>query len=101
MIVFKLSMPGIGSWNGKWSGQGRLFARVYRESDVPKKVVGKDFFYRWDDGWEACVSVYKVSWQEGQRIKKESEGFRGYDWMITSIIKTGEIKKPGGNVNVD
>ena len=31
MIVFELSMPNKGSWNGKWSQEGQLFVRTRRE----------------------------------------------------------------------
>ena len=91
MIVFKLSMPNVASWNGKWSGDGRCFARIYREKEVPKDVWNKSFYYRWDDGWCACVDVEKIPAKEARRIEKMSEGFRGYDWMIKSIIKHGKI----------
>lgn len=94
MIVFYLSMPGKGSWNGKWSGEGRLYARVSYERAVPRILWGKSYFYRWDDGWEACVSVEKVPASEARKIKKASVGFCGYDWMIRSIMKYGRIIAP-------
>lgn len=93
MIIFKLTMPNCGSWNGQWTGQNNLYARVYRNCDVPKEVVGKDFYYSWDDGWTACVSVNKVDYKDSQKIMKNSRGFCGYDWMIASIIRNGEIKR--------
>jgi hypothetical protein len=39
MIVFELSMPNKGSWNGKWSQEGQCFARVIDQRKVPKEVV--------------------------------------------------------------
>lgn len=91
MVVFELSMPNCGSWNGKWSGSGRCYARVYRNSDVPKDVLDKTFCYTWDDGWTACVSVKKIDAKEAKQYRKNSAGFYGYDWMIKSIIKDGYI----------
>ena len=91
MIVFELSMPGKGSWNGKWSGEGRPYIRVKDERTVPKELWGKDFFYRWDDGWEACVSISKMPSNEARKLEKKSVGFNGYDWMISSLIKFGRI----------
>ena len=93
MVVFYLSFPRKGSWNGSWSGEGKLYARVYRNSEVPKEHIGKAFTYRWDDGWEACIKVVQVDNKEANRVRKKSVGFYGYDWMIESIIKFGEIKK--------
>lgn len=91
MILFELTMPNCGSWNGKWSGEGRLYVKSRRNNQVPKEVVGKDYTYRWNDGWTAKVSVRKVDCREGQKIMRKSQGFCGYDWMIDSIIKYGEI----------
>lgn len=91
MIVFELTMPNKGSWNGKWSQEGTCFARVYKQNVVPKEYWNKCFFYCWDDGWTACVSVTKVSAVEAHKIEKRSKGFCGYDWMIESIIECGRI----------
>lgn len=92
MIVFELSMPNRGSWNGKWSGDGSVFVRVKKECDVMKEVWDKDFWYYWNDGWTACVSVKRMPVAEARKLNKKSRGFCGYDWMINSIIKNGEIK---------
>lgn len=91
MIVFKLSMPGRGSWNGAWSGTDRVYIRVRDERIVPKEIVGKSHYYRWDDGWEACVEVLKMPAREARKIESKSAGFCGYDWMIDSLIKDGYI----------
>ena len=93
MVVFELSMPNRGSWNGAWGGDGRVYARVKRNSDVPKEFVGKNYFYFWDDGWTAEVNVSYVDSKTAAKIRRTSCGFYGYDWMINSIIKYGEIKK--------
>lgn len=92
MIVFTLTMPSVGSWNNRWSGEGKLYARIMKNSQVPKELIGKRFFHRWEDGWTACVSVEKVDCREAKKIQRKSDGFCGYDWMIKSIIKYGEIK---------
>lgn len=92
MIVFELTMPNRGSWNGKWSQEERHFVRCYKEKDVPIKYWDRDFYYYWDDGWTACVSVKKVSYVEAKKLEKASDGFCGYDWMISSIIKCGKIQ---------
>lgn len=91
MIAFFLSMPGRGSYNGKWTGEGRPYVRVYSENSVPKEYIGQSFEYRWNDGWVAVVSVEKVDSKEGNKLRKRSVGFNGYDWMIESIINHGKI----------
>lgn len=92
MIVFELSMPNKGSWNGKWSQEGELFVRTCRECDVPKEYWGKAFFYSWDDGWTACVTLTRMPAAEARKQERRSKGFCGYDWMIKSIIKYGDIR---------
>ena len=92
-ICFELTMPGVGSWNGRWSGEGQLYARVKRFSgkDELNFKDGDVFSYCWDDGWCTNVRVSEVDYQEKKKIKKASKGFCGYDWMIDSIIKYGKI----------
>lgn len=92
MIVFTLSMPNRNTWNGKWTGDGRVFARTRYDREVPKEVVGKSFLYSWPDGWTAFVTVEKMNYREANKLMKKSEGFCGYDWMIESIIRYGEIR---------
>jgi len=92
MIAFILTMPNIGSWNGKWSGENDLHAIVIQERRVPKDIIGKSFWYHWDDGWSACVSVEKVDCKTGNMLLKKSRGFCGYNWMVTSIIENGFIE---------
>ena len=91
MIVFELTMPHRGSWNGKWSGDIRRHIRLRDERSVPKDLWDKDFYYRWDDGWEACVTVSRMKATEARKLEKQSRGFAGYDWMIGSLLKDGYI----------
>ena len=91
MIVFELTMPHCASWNGKWSGADRRYIRVMPEKDVPRECWANDHYYRWDDGWEACVSVNRMPAREARRLERVSAGFSGYDWMIKSIIRRGYI----------
>ena len=95
MIVFELTMPNRGSWNNKWSGDNRRFIRCRKEwefsKETLKNIVNKDFVYSWNDGWTACVSVRKVDCREAGKLMKQSVGFYGYDWMISSIIRYGYI----------
>lgn len=94
MIAFFLSMPHVASWNGEWSGEGKIYARLRRDSQVPKEYIDQSFEYRWDDGWGASVEVRKVDSKEAAKIRKHSAGFYGYDWMIDSIIDHGKIITP-------
>ena len=98
MITFELTMPNRGSWNGHWTGETKRYIRCRSElgfsKETIKKLVNKDYSYSWDDGWTACVSVRKINGRAANRLLKESAGFCGYDWMISSIIRNGYIISP-------
>ena len=92
MIAFELTMPNKGSWNGKWSQEGQLFVRCRDRRSVPKEYWNDSFFYRWEDGWTACVTTRQVTAAEARKLERKSKGFCGYDWMINSIIRHGDIR---------
>lgn len=100
IIAFELTMPGVGSWNGKWTGDKDLFVRCKTlTKPEAEKILGdkseRHFSYRWDDGWRANVLARKIDSAEKKVLEKKSSGFCGYDWMISSIIEHGEIKTEG------
>jgi hypothetical protein len=89
-------MPNVGSWDGKWSGEEVLYARVrpYRGKTAmerAKALDGKSYHYSWGDGWGASVDVREVTASEAAKIRKKSRGFCGYDWMIDSIEARDKI----------
>ena len=97
-LVFTLTMPHAASWNGRWSGEGGNYVRGAKFTDaafkkLPKNLIG-EHCYRWSDGWEACVTVEEVTGREKVKRLKKSDGFSSYGWMITSLLRTGEIRKP-------
>ena len=91
LVSFTLSMPGRGSWNGGWSGEGRPYVIVRNLRKVGEKTLGSHH-YHWGDGWSARVEVKQVDAKEARRLRKQSAGFSGYDWMVDSIIWHGEIR---------
>jgi len=100
ILSFTLSMPNVGSWNGKWTGESNLYARTrsFARSNVAKgqEILSKGHFrYNFGDGWSAAVAVKEVSSSDAAKIRKHSRGFCGYDWMIDSIISKLVIEAPG------
>ena len=101
-LSFTLSMPNNNSWNGKWSGEDRFYAKVVNfgrtkkaEADA-KQILDKGYFYyNFGDGWGAGISVEKVDAKKAQQIRKKSVGFCGYDWMVDDIKLYGEIRQRG------
>lgn len=97
MLAFTLSMPGCPSWNGKWSGEGRKYVIVNtytgkKHVENALKILNeRSFSYPWDDGWAARIYVHEVNSQQAKKLRKESNGFCGYDWMIKSINQHGVI----------
>lgn len=99
IICFTLSMPNVGSWNGKWTGSSNYYAitknigRTKKAIEKGEKIL-KEIYYIYDfgDGWTAKVSVSKVDAKEAANIRRKSNGFCRYDWMVDSILDIGEIK---------
>lgn len=92
-VKFTLSMPNVGSWNGKWSGSDKKYFRVFKMNDTEIKHLLQDtdtryWYYDFGDGWGAGIMANIVP--SGQKLPK-SDGFCGYDWMIDSIIKYDDI----------
>lgn len=99
LLAFELSMPGTASWDGRWGGEGRLYARIVsvgRSQDAQAKAQAmidtRRYSYDFGDGWVAAVDVRAVTPNEARRIRRDSKGFYGYDWMIDSIRRVGSIQ---------
>ena len=65
--------------------------REQRELGLGEWTGGEYFTYNFGDGWVARVSVRGVTPAEKRKIERNTKGFCGYDWMIDSIIRDGEI----------
>lgn len=90
-VEFRLTMPGVGSWNGRWSGESRDFLLWRTLTDEEMKAAGMEnavgsWRYAWDDGW--CAGVSARIMERGERRAK-SAGFSGYEWMVKNILKHG------------
>lgn len=100
ILSFELTMPNVGSWNERWSGQD---SRYYRHRNISKKEAEKllenkekkSWYYDFGDGWGASVSVDMVSAREKNKRERISMGFSGYDWMIDEILQYGRILSRG------
>lgn len=93
-IVFRLSMPSRGSWNGDWSGASKNYLIVKTLTD--KQVVALlgdksdgSWWHAWTDGWAARVDA-RIT-RSGERLSK-SDGFCGYDWMVNNILDHGDTQ---------
>jgi hypothetical protein len=97
-IAFILTMPNVGSWNGKWTGQSNLYVKVRSYSNFSNglKNVLKHGNYRYNfgDGWCANIQIKEVTVKEKNNILKKSKGFCGYEWMIDSIETDSTIIAP-------
>lgn len=95
-VIFELTMPHAASWNNKWSGSesGHYIFKEYPpvafEKKWKDKVIG-EWYYRWDDGWEAKIKSRVISVEESRKLKRANSGFCGYNWMVDSILAAGRI----------
>lgn len=100
-LSFELTMPNVGSWNGKWTGDDKKYfitksvSDKFFKSDIQpllKDKTSESFYYNFGDGWGANVRMELVDADERKNRQKQSKGFAGYDWMVKSILLNGEIK---------
>ncbi len=88
-VEFRLTMPDRSSWDNKWSGDGRNYLLVRGvDAALAGQLDGQTWSYGWPDGWRAEVSARALPEDETLR---PSQGFCGYDWMVTSILQYGKI----------
>lgn len=94
-------MPGNNSASGRWSGDDRFYAKVINFGKTIKgaakaqKILDEgNYCYSFGDGWMACVSVREVTGNESRSVRRKSNGFCGYDWMVNSIRYDGAIFAP-------
>lgn len=92
-LAFTLTMPVVASWDGKWSGSNKFYCVVKRfnkkESEKYKSLAGKSYGHRWSDGWFASVKVEEIDSETAKKLRKQSNGFLSYDWMISNILDHG------------
>lgn len=97
ILAFELLMPSNNAWNGRWSGEGRCYAilKTFRgkkqEAKAAELCAKRSYYYSFGDGWGAAVGVREVDASEARRLRKNSAGFCGYDWMVRTIFDYGEI----------
>jgi hypothetical protein len=98
LVSFTLSMPGNNAWNNRWSGEDRSYVIIKsfkgkkREAKIQSLIDTGYFSYDFGDGWRAGVSLQQVDAALARKLRKQSAGFCGYDWMIDSILMHGEIR---------
>lgn len=96
ILAFTLSMPNCASWNGRWSGEGRKYVIIKafkgKKAEAKAKTILHTgyYHYSWPDGWGAGITVSKVDQGQARKLRKESQGFCGYDWMVATICEYGK-----------
>jgi|688.fasta_scaffold1206191_1 hypothetical protein len=97
LLAFYLDMPQCGSWNGKWSGRQKKYVLVkdfktHDQIENAKNILKVGYYnYSWSDGWCAGVTVEEVDAKTAKKIRRESDGFCGYNWMVDTICNYGKI----------
>lgn len=95
ILAFSLSMPNCASWNGKWSGDGKKYVivktfRSKNDIEKAKKIRDTGYYrYSWPDGWSAGITVTEVTPSQAASLRRSSEGFCGYGWMVQTICLYG------------
>lgn len=84
-VIFELTMPNVGSWNGQWSGKDNKYTIETKLTKDKMHLIGGSFYYNFGDGWGANITC---------RLKgteKPTKKFCGYEWMVRSIMNRGSI----------
>lgn len=99
ILSFELSMPGVNTWNGHWSGEDKHYVIVHHFGTSKKAtaraqvILDKSYYhYSFGDGWRAGISVKRIDSKQARELR--SDGFCGYDWMVRSILDDGDIYGP-------
>ena len=50
------------------------------------------YSYDFGDGWRAGVTVREITSTAARKLRKQSRGFCGYNWMVDEITTHGRIK---------
>ena len=104
VLLFEYGHSRVGSWNGKWSGEGSVFAKeVLRTKERKqhleslgidcKKGAKHKFTHDFGDGWVAEINMTVGNKKDFKQIMNASQGFMGYEWIIDSILKHGKVKQ--------
>lgn len=96
ILAFELSMPGRNSWNGGWSGEKKRYVivksfRGKKREEKAAKILARGYYsYSWEDGWRAGIEVKQVDAKQAASLRRVSDGFCGYNWMVQTILDYGE-----------
>ena len=88
-IIFELTMPNVGSWDGKFTGAKNKYtvlSKLLKKDD--HSIIGKNWYYDFGDGWGANINCRLAN-----KGEKPTNKFMGYEWMLKSIKKHGKIIK--------
>ena len=90
MVVFKLTMPDKG---GHPDTNSHIV--VKHDNQSTRHLIGKSFSYLRADGEEIHIDVlhFKATDPALKKLKKNNVGLGSYQWMVTSILTFGEIRK--------
>ncbi len=99
IIQFTLSMPNVGSWDRKWTGSSKLYAivRSFNKKKAEQILEKPSYSYNFGDGWRAGVSAEQIDSKLAAKVRRKSQGFCGYNWMVDSIVSNLKIVVPVSN----
>ena len=92
-LAFRLTMLCHAPLRSSWQDKNFVACRQFMEQLRTRTIaVNGPYTYRFSDGYTAHISAFVINEAQRNRLLNESDGFGGYEWMIDSIIKHGEIK---------
>lgn len=88
-ILYNLYDTNWNTWNGKHNLKGGYYMveKLQKKNNVEEGC----YHYNFGDGWALNIEVSYISKYDANKYRKESNGFRGYGWMVESIKNHGKI----------
>lgn len=89
-VRFELHLHASSSTPHPSPPKERVKVRVLTGDEADRVLESPVYTFGWSDGWSATVTAREM--KLGEKPPKVQD-FAGYDWMIDSIIRHGEIRQ--------
>jgi hypothetical protein len=94
-IVFRLTLAAPASVPSPTMTRDYVLVRDLTAAKAEEIMGGArdvaHYFHSWNDGWVAQIDCRRLGPRERD---PHTDGFAGYDWMVSNIVAYGSVEKP-------
>lgn len=96
VLCFELTMPRHTEKDSKWEGKTRRRIKMLpafsdKDKEWYAKLADKDWYYAFSDDRLVHIHTRIINKKEADYLRYYNNKFTEYDWMLDSILATGEI----------